>query len=93
MDRETQALYDKNIEYMNQFEYLDPETKYLYKRHGNVVHRYSVYLTKWILELDGRELNFDTLKSKSQLSNAEKEGFFIEIIKLYKRNKPKSLLV
>lgn len=36
MDRETQALYDKNIEFMNQFEYLDPETKYLYKRHGNV---------------------------------------------------------
>lgn len=93
MDSETQALYDQNIEFMNQFEYYDPETKYLYKSHGNVIHRYSIYLTKWILELNGREINFNTLISKSQLSDLEKQDLFVEIITLYKRNKPKNLLV
>lgn len=89
MDSEIQALCNIHNELMNQFEYFDPETKYIYKRHGGVIYRYSIYLNKWILELNGREMNLDMLGNASQLADSEKEDLFIAKIKEYMRNKPK----
>lgn len=73
MNNEKKISKKEAIDLINEFEYFDPETKYIYKHYGNVLQRYSKYLTKWILELNARELNLKPLMRKIELSNSELE--------------------
>lgn len=44
-------------EILNNFEFYNSESNCFYRSHGNVLQRYSQYLSDWILELDKNSIN------------------------------------
>lgn len=59
---------DQLNQILSNFEFYYPESNCFYRKHGNVVQRYSQVLSKWILELDKSSLNSSKLIEKNELT-------------------------
>ena len=72
---------EKIIELIEEFEFYNCVTEYIYKQKGKVVYRYSKHLTKWILELDKNAINMNHSKFKKDLSAIELKNITNKLLK------------
>lgn len=62
---------DQLQEIVKNFDYYNSDSNCFYRNSGNVLHRYSQHLSKWILELDKESINIKTNLMRSNLSKRE----------------------